>query len=121
MSFYDDMKVTANDLLAEFGQTIVITTQTAGTYSPTTGTSTVTTATQTGRGAIFEYTNGSRDIDGTLIQQGDKKLLLSAVGITAPQMNDTLVANGKTWTIKGIKETNPAGSIVMYECNLRGV
>jgi hypothetical protein len=118
MSFYQDMQSTAAELLTEFGQAVTLSRQTAGAYNPATGAAAVTVTTQTGTGAIFDY--GSRDIDGTLIKQGDKKLLLAALGITAPQVDDTVTVNGVVYTIVLIKALNPAATAVMYICTIRG-
>lgn len=122
MTFYSDMSDISDDLLGEFGQVVTITRNTVGAYDPATGSASVSTVTQIGNGAIFEYkmlANGVNQINGTLLQQGDKRLLLSTAGITAPKLDDKVLANGITYTIKNIKETSPAGSPVLYECLLR--
>lgn len=117
MSLYSDLQATANDLLSQFGQQITINTVSVGTYNPSTGQSIITSSTQNGIGAVFDY--GSKDIDGQLILQGDKKLLLSQIGITSVKVNDTVTIGSKTYTITNVKELNPAGTNVMYTCNLR--
>ena len=106
------------------GQALTLTRQSAGNYDPATGSSTVTTSTQTGTGAIFDY--GNKNIDGTLIKQGDKNLLLSAfktdgTDLTAPILNDTVTdVNGIIYTIvEPLKTIAPAGIAIMYDCNLR--
>ena len=119
MNFYERMQATANRLLKSKGQAITITRQTAGAYDPATGAATVTTTTQSGWGAVFEY--AAKNIDGNLIQAGDKQLLLSAINaagtaLTAPQVNDTVNVGG---TITQIKTLSPAGTTVMFDCNLR--
>lgn len=121
MSFYKDAQAVANSLLSEYGQSITLTHSTTGNYDPATGTVESTSTTATGRGAVFDYpASGLSQADGTLILQGDKKLLLSAVGIAAPVLNDLAIANGITYIIKNIKSLNPAGTVVMYECQLGG-
>jgi len=117
MSFYVDMAATAKELLTEFGQSVTLTRQTVGAYDPATGAAAVTTSAQTATGALFDYKNSQ--IDGTLIVAGDRRLILSAVGITAPQVDDTITANGRTYTIKAVSETNPAGTAVIFTCNVR--
>ena len=123
MSFYSDAQLTADALLRGYGQQITLTHNTAGVYDSTTGTVATTSSTELGRGAVFDYTrtkDGLSQMDGTLILQGDKKLILSAVGITAPKVGDLALANGITYIIKNIKSLNPAGTVVMYECQLGG-
>lgn len=124
MSFYIEMQSIADSLMSQYGQLVTLTHKTAGTYDPATGTAATTTTTEIGRGVVFDYSrtkDGLSQADGTLILQGDKKLLLSPVGITAPKLDDTVIANSITFVIKNIKSLNPAGTVVMYECQLGGV
>lgn len=123
MSFYGDAQLTADALLRGYGQQITLTHNTAGVYDPITGTVASASTTELGHGAVFDYSakiSGLSQADGTLILQGDKKLLLSAVGITAPKLDDSVLANGITYYVKNIKALNPAGTVVMYECQLGG-
>lgn len=123
MDFYTRMQATANRLLKGKGQVITLTRQTSGAYDPATGAATVTTTTQNGYGAIFDY--GNKNIDGTLIKQGDKQLLLSAVNaagtaLTAPALNDTVTIGGVVYTfVQPLKTIAPAGTTVLFDCNLR--
>ena len=122
--FYTKMQTTANKLLKGKGQAVTLSRQTAGAYDPATGTSTVVVTTQNGTGAIFDYED--KNVDGVLILSGDKRLLLSAMSstgsaLTAPEVNDTVTdAGAVVRTITRIKTLAPAGTVVMYECNLRG-
>ena len=125
MTFYARLQNTAQKLLKGKGQSITLTKVTAGTYNPATGAMTgTTTSTQTAYGAVFDY--GTKQIDGTLIKAGDKQLLLSAfktdgAALTAPSLNDTVTIGGVVYTITQIKPMSPAGTVVMYDCNLRGI
>jgi hypothetical protein len=121
---YSRTQETADRLLKGNGQLLTLTRQSAGTYSTTSGTATVNTSTQTGTGAIFDY--GTRQIDGTLIKAGDKQLLLSpfnsaGAALTAPVLGDTVTdAAGVVYTmVEPLKTVAPAGTVVMYKCNLR--
>ena len=124
MSFYTRLQATADKLLKGKGQAVTITTVTPGTYNPATGGMTGgTTTTQTAYGAVFDY--GTKQIDGTLIKAGDKQILLSAfktngAALTAPVLGDTVTIGGVAFTlVEPLKEVNPAGTVVMYECNAR--
>ena len=124
MEFYARMQATANKLLKGKGQVVTLSRQTAGEYNPETGITPVVVTTQTGTGAIFDYAD--QNIDGVLILSGDKQLLLSAVNstgtaLTAPLVNDTVTAGGMVRTITRIKALSPAGTTVLFDCNLRGV
>jgi hypothetical protein len=122
MEFYSKMQATANRLLKGKGQEITLTRQAAGAYDPATGTAAVTTTTQTAYGAMFEY--GDKNIDGVLIKEGDKQLLLSALNsagtaLVAPALNDTVTINTVVYTVVRIKPLSPAGTTVLFDCNIR--
>jgi hypothetical protein len=56
---------------------------------------------------------------GTLIQAGDRKLLVSALAddgqpLTAPRVDDLAVAGGVTYTLKNIDKLSPGGPVVMW-------
>ena len=122
MEFYSKMQATANRLLKGKGQEITLTRQAAGAYNVSTGTASVTTTTQTAYGAMFEY--GDKNIDGVLIKEGDKQLLLSALNsagtaLVAPQLNDTVTINTVVYTVVRIKPLSPAGTTVLFDCTIR--
>ncbi|MBC8392608.1 MAG: hypothetical protein H8E17_08605 [Deltaproteobacteria bacterium] len=124
MSFYSRMQKTSNKLLLGKGQTVTITHVVPGTYDPATGGVTNTTTTQTGTGAVMEW--DARQVDGTLIKIGDKKLLLSPLNtagtvLTAPVLGDTVTdAAGTVYTLVAPLSTlSPSGTAVLYTCNMR--
>lgn len=117
MSFYGDLALTADDLLKEFGQPVTIRTQTPGEYDPETGTSAITTVDTVGNGCVFDY--GTNAIDGTMIVQGDKQLLLSPVGMATPANGSIAIIGDDQWNIVSVKTTAPAGVAVLFECQLR--
>lgn len=115
---YASKATLADNKLDYFGQSVLITNKVKGVYDPATGTVPQTITTQNGIAAIFD--RGSKEIDGTIIEKGDKKMLLSAVDITKPQINDTVLVGSVSYTIKEpLIEINPAGTVVMYKLNLR--
>ena len=124
MTFYPRLQATANRLLKGKGQSLTLTKITAGTYNPATGGFTgAGTSTQTAYGTILDYE--TKQIDGTLIKAGDKQLLLSAVktdgtALTDPVLGDTVSIGGVVYTlVEPLKEVNPAGTVVMFDCNVR--
>lgn len=122
MTLYTELATVADELLAEFGQAVTIRHRTAGAYDPATGSVTVTTTDETGRAALFDFglhQSGTSFTAGALIQAGDKQMLLSPVGITAPKPGDHAIAAGVTWNVSAVKETAPAGTVVIYELLLR--
>ena len=124
MNFYSKMQITANKLLVSKGQIITLTTIVPGTYDIAASKVTNTTITQTGTGAVIDWS--SRQIDGNLIKIGDKNLLLSPLNtagaaLTAPILGDKVTdAAGVIYTVVApLKTVSPAGTLVLFDCNLR--
>jgi len=123
--FYSRMAATANRMLKRRGQTITVSHTTDGTYDPTTGQiSGAVTTTQTVAGIMIEW--DARQIDGTLIKVGDRRLLLSPLNtsgaaLTAPVLGDTVTdAASVIYTLVApLKTMAPAGTAILYDCNLR--
>ena len=123
-SFYSRMQATANRMLDGKGQIVAIKHSVVGEYVPGEGT-TNTITTQAGTGAVVEW--AARQVDGTLIKTGDKRLMLSALNtegdvLVPPVLGDTVTdAVGKVYTITAPLETlSPAGTAVLFTANLRG-
>lgn len=115
MTFYEDMRGVAEEMISEFGQTGAIrrTTTSGPAYDP----ETVITdhACQL---AVMQYTDDK--IDGTLIMRGDKLVYLSTAGLTIePSTADILVIGGKVHAIVNIKPLSPAGLVVFWEVQAR--
>lgn len=123
-AFYDRMAATALRLIERFGLTATLSEVTPGEYDPVTGVETGgATLTQTGQLILLDYTAqeaGIINAAGSLVQQGDKKIMLAAKGLEwPPTMTTTVLAGGLTWTIVNIKSTNPAGTPLVYELHGR--
>lgn len=118
-AFYDSLKLTADTLIDDKGQACTINVVTPGAYDAATGTSTATTVSTAVTAAIFDFPQGL--IDGTLIRQGDKKVLMSAYGHSVtPRPADTLTdAAGTVYTIVTAKATAPGGTVVLWTLQVR--
>lgn len=121
---YIKTRNTANSLVKKFGQAVTITHVIQGSYDPATGGMTNTSSTQYGTGAMTEW--DSRQVDGALVRIGDRRLLLSplntaGVALTAPVLEDTVTdAAGVVYTLVApLNILSPAGTIVLFDCNLR--
>lgn len=124
MGFYDEMAGVTLELIAEFGQVGTLTRVTEGDYDPVTGFGTdPVTLTQAGQLILLDYSAqeaGVSNAAGSLIQQGDKKILIAAKGLDwEPDMTTTIDAGGFTWSIASIRVTNPAGTPMLYEIHGR--
>lgn len=123
---YTKLAAVAETQLEKFGQAVTLSRPSGveATYDPATGTSTpASPATYSGRGAIFGYRR--RDIDGTLVQVGDQRLLLSphqtdGTAMPEPQTTDRVVIGSTTYTVQNVSKTAPGGTVVMYTLQLRG-
>lgn len=123
-AFYSKMTDTANRLLLGKGQPVVITHTVIGEYDPETGLVENTESSVTGVGAIIEW--DARQVDGTLIKIGDRRMLLSALNgaggdLTPPVLGDTVTDEaGVVYTLVApLKMISPAGTTVLYDCNMR--
>lgn len=124
MSFYNNMALTALKLIASKGQAVTWQRRTAGAYNPATGSASVTVAEVTCTGVMLDYkdrTTAGVNTDGqTLVQRGDRKLLLAASGMpAAPLPGDSFVVGGESWSVVFAKPLNPAGVALLYECQVR--
>lgn len=117
MTMYTELATVADELLAEFGQSVTIRHRTSGAYDPATGAVAVTTTDEAGYGAVFDY--DTKHIDGTMIVRGDKYALLSPIGITAPDTDDRLIIGGVEYGIVSIKTEAPAGTAVLHTVQIR--
>jgi hypothetical protein len=116
---YDELAVVSADLLEEFGQVVTLRNNAPGTYDPDTGGMTGGGPVDVARkAALFDFRAGQENGPGGLILVGDKKLLMEK-GIV-PGLEDLIIlADGAVYVIKGIGETNPAGTVVLYMLHLR--
>lgn len=121
MAFYDEMAVMALEMITEFGQPVTISKTEPGEYDPETGGEAPgTTVEQIAQGILLDFT-GLEFQNNSLIRQGDKKLKIAAQGLAwVPGLLDKVVAQGRTWSIvPPMKETNPAGTPILYELQVR--
>lgn len=123
MSFdYAASAATALRLLKQFGCSVTHN-STQATYDPATSEAQQDVAAQNGTGVLLDYTTqeaGQRQDGQSLIQVGDKKFLLATDGIKYPPVtNDTIDVGEDTYTVIRAKTLAPAGTAVLYECQLR--
>lgn len=122
MTFYSGLAATANRLLAKYGRAVVLSRPSASdaTYDPATGVATaVDAATYSGVGAVFDYT--AREMDGTSVRAGDRRVLLSPAGMVMPRAGDRIEIGGVALVVVTGREINPASTAVMFEAQVRGV
>lgn len=120
MAFYDEMAVVALDMITEFGQPVTLRDTNVGSYDPSTGTNAPDIVLeQVAKSMLLEY-KGYEFQNATLIQQGDRKLKIPAVGLQwPPTLKTKAVIQGRTWSVVNVKEISPAGIPILYELQVR--
>ena len=124
MTFYGDMAATSAELLTEFGQAVTLTESTPGAYNTATGEPAAPDVTnQSAVGVVRDYS--SRSIDGTLIQVGDRLLIVGPKTTAGAVLAEPTVESGVTladetvWTVKRVETVKPAGVVLAYRLQLR--
>lgn len=114
---YAGNALTAAKLITKYGRSITLRKYTIGTYDPATGANTTTTTDSTVTGVVFDFNAGQTMERGTLIQAGDKRILLPAAA--APSLQDHIVIATTEYTIVSIGETNPGGVSILFDIHAR--
>lgn len=124
MSFYDELADVTLELLTEYGQVITRRAVTIGAYDPATGAAATTTADTTRRGAMFDIggsdtqpSHGGQFLRGSLVQVGDRRLLVDAEAAVNPQ--DRMIVGGVEYCIVSVGIVAPAGTAVLYDLHVR--
>jgi hypothetical protein len=115
---YSQSAATAARLIEKFGTSVIMSRTVPGAYNPATGAPGAgTTTTQTVKAAVLDFPQSY--IDGTLIRAGDRRVLVSAVGTTAPLAGDTFPWKSQALVVVKVKELGPAGVAVLYTLQVR--
>lgn len=107
-------------LLRYTGKTYTLTRVSAGTYNPATGSATLTTIQGTFTGKLLAYKDS--DIDGALIQRGDRRLLIAAASLAGgvvPQTDDKVSGDGAEMMIVAVQKIEEGAAVVIYACQVR--
>ena len=115
----------ADDMIERKGQTVTLTRQASGSYSPATGAAAVTTSTQTGKGVILPFAQGIRKMAGSDVTAADRQCILSGLksdgtALSEPKVGDKLTdANSVAYTITEVSPLEPAGLAIIYDLTIR--
>jgi hypothetical protein len=108
MAMSDNMR----KVIQKLGEPCTVTSTTQGVFDPATGTvGAGTTTVQTGYAAPEQY--NSFEIDGTVIQRGDVKLVLSKL-TTRPAVGDTVTMDSIVYRIMDVYPVRMSGADVVY-------
>lgn len=107
-------------LLRDTGKTYTLARVAAGAYNPATGAAALTTTQSTFVGKLISYRDA--DIDGALIQRGDRRLLIAAASLAGgvvPQTDDRVSGDGAEMMIVSVQKIEEGASVVIYACQVR--
>jgi hypothetical protein len=121
-TFYNEMQTVADDLLNEFGGTTKVTLKQKSSESfdvaTQTNTYVETAGNETAWGIVNQY--NVNEIDGTLIESNDLRLVLSAKDITSkPTTDNTVVWQGVSYRVMNVDNKSPGGVDIVYILQLR--
>ena len=116
--FYARMQDTALRLIIDKGVTCNITTKgVQGGFDPITGAplDDLPPVTQTAQCVLLDYSTEMRNRQDSLIESGDKKILIAAKGMTEPKLSDNITVGDKVYTVAEVTNLNPNTTPLVYE------
>ena len=110
------MQLVASRLLSDKGESVAFTREVETSFNSGTGAQTVSDYTFSANGHPMGYT--ASEIDGSLIKQGDIKLLLEKTD-NAPLIGDSAKLDAVNYRVMDVKKTKAQGKVITYTCRLR--
>jgi hypothetical protein len=109
---------TATTLLTKFGEAVTLTYETNEVRNPATGeiTTPATENEASGFGYPSRYQNA--EVDGTVVQRSDTRLILNKV-TQKPEQGWRAQVQGKTFRVMDVQPITKSGADVIYICQLR--
>jgi hypothetical protein len=120
-ALYGELAQAAVDLLNELGQLVLLSRPGAGGgYDPDAGfVDEGDIQVWSANGVEFEYEQ--REVDGSLIQRGDRLILIAPNLGTMPQSGDVITLGAYRLEVVESRPLQPAGVVVLHEVQARGV
>lgn len=109
----------AVSMLSKYGIAMSARVYTTGVYSPASDSLAETYVDYACTGVLTELKE--KDVDKTLIQEGDQMLIISAKGLPAlaDQERVAIISGSRTWNPIGIKAVAPGGTAIIYKLHVR--
>lgn len=114
---YNELKLTARQLLKDFGRPVSVVRRTGDTYTPNNGLVPGTEQTITGFAVNFPFKKSDRLRPDTLIQAGDEQVIIELS--TKPESTDLVNLDGVFYSIIDVENIAPAGVNVIYILHAR--
>lgn len=121
-SFYQRLANTSLRLIADKGVPCVITSlPRQGGFDPLTGFELpdLPATTQDAQCVVLNYSKVVTNMPESLVQQGDKKILIAAKGVDMPSIGSTIAVLDKSYTVVAAKDIKPADVALIYEVHGR--
>lgn len=117
--FYGDLSKIANTLLTQYGAICQLGVPENSSYNTATGKATIAYTNQNVTAAVFDFPQ--KHIDGTLIKNGDKRVVASIIGLTSdPKPGYRFIdSNGDIASVVNAKKIAPAGTKVLWILQVR--
>lgn len=115
---YSNLKDTGLRLIYRFGVPCeIVSKPTSGGFDPITGAplDDMPATSQTAQCVLLDYSTEMRNRQDSLIESGDKKILIAAKGVTEPKLSDKITVGGKSYTVAEVTNLNPATIPLVYE------
>lgn len=116
--FYARMQDTALRLIIDKGVSCQITSKgVQGGFDPITGAplDDLPPVTQTAQCVLLDYSAEMKNRQDSLIESGDKKILIAAKGVTEPKLSDKITVGSKSYTVAEVTNLNPNTTPLIYE------
>jgi hypothetical protein len=119
-ALYGELAQAAVDLLNELGQLVLLTRAGEGSgYDPDQG------FVEEGGEEVWsangvEFSYAQAEVDGTLVQSGDRRVLIAPSLGTLPQSGDVITLGATRLEVVESRPLQPAGVIVLHEVQARG-
>lgn len=116
---YSNIAGTALNQIADKGRLVTLVYKTQGEYDPDTDDAPENESNSQSIKMVATNFN-KKDIDGSLIKDGDKLALIAPYGLTrAPAVDDQIQDGGETYTIKNVVTIQPGDTVLLYKAQIR--
>lgn len=109
---------TAANLLAKYGEPVIVTFTDWAQYNPITGASSGSSTTSTVTAVGYPSKYHTKDMDGVVIQAGDIRLILELITPT-PVIGCLVSVNGTTYRIMDVQNIRLSGENIIFICQVR--
>jgi hypothetical protein len=109
---------TAARLLAKYGEEVTITFTDWAEYDPITGAASGSSTETTVNAVAYPSNYQTKEIDGTVIQAGDIRLILELIE-NIPVVGCLVLVDNKTYRIMHVKPIRLAGDNIIFICQIR--